>query len=111
MKGRQNSAKYTEVLEENLISFLGEFHQNEAVFQQDNAAIYTSKHTREWLTAKNINTLSWPAKSPNLNPIENLWGIQARQVYAGGRHYSSKEELQDAVQECWSKIPQNLLII
>ena len=66
IKGRQNSAKYTEVLEESLIPLLGEFHQNEAVFQHDNAAIHTSKHKREWLTAKNINTLSWPAKSPDL---------------------------------------------
>ena len=57
-------------------------------------------------SVKNISTLSWPAKSPDQNPVENLWSILARQVYAAGRQYSSKEELWNAVQECLSKIPE-----
>jgi hypothetical protein len=48
--------------------------------------------------------LKWPAKSPDLNPIENLWGIMVRQVYAGGRQYNTIEELRVAVEASWNAI-------
>ena len=48
---------------------------NNAIFQQDNASIHTSKLTKDWSKTKNIDVLDGSAKSPNLNPIKNLWGI------------------------------------
>ncbi len=43
---------------------------NNAIFLQDNAAINTSKLTKDWFKTKNIEVLDWPTKSPDLNPIE-----------------------------------------
>ena len=48
---------------------------NNAIFQQDNEAIQTSKLMKDGFKTKNIEVLVWPNKSPDLNPIENLWGI------------------------------------
>ena len=75
MKGKQNAQKYTEVLVKRLLPFLADNYQNNAIFQQDNAVIYTAKLTTKWLQDHNIATLDWPTKSPDLKPIENPWSI------------------------------------
>lgn len=69
-----------------------------SIFMQDNAAIHNSKYTRDWLNSKNIDVLNWPARSPDLNIIENLWGHLARKVYANGRQYNNLIDLKSAIE-------------
>ncbi|KHJ88717.1 hypothetical protein OESDEN_11487 [Oesophagostomum dentatum] len=66
-------------------------------FQQDNATIHVSNATKSWLRRYDINTLDWPACSPDLNPIENLWGIILRRIYANNRQFNTVNELKDAI--------------
>lgn len=44
-------------------------------FMQDNAPAHSSKKTIDWLNMKEVAILDWPARSPDLNPIENLWSF------------------------------------
>jgi hypothetical protein len=55
-----------------------------------------------WRT--NIPLLDWPARSLDLNPIENLWGILAREVYINGRQYSTSTELKVENVNAWRQI-------
>ena len=74
------------------------------VYQQDNAAIHVSNSNKQWFIDHNIETMDRPAKSPDLNPIENLWGILVRDVYEDCRQFSSTLELKKAIVEAWNRI-------
>ncbi|MBW0526850.1 hypothetical protein O181_066565 [Austropuccinia psidii MF-1] len=40
---------------------------------EDGAPIHTAIASQEWGYQNQIHKLNWPPKSPDLNPIENLW--------------------------------------
>ena len=80
IEGRQNAQKHVEVLYTSLLPFSEVHHGQDFIFQQDNASIDTVKVTKAWFEVKNT-VLDWPAKLPDLNPIENLWGIFSTKVY------------------------------
>ncbi len=56
---------------------------------------------KEW-TAAGVSVLNWPANSPDLNPIENLWGIVKRKMrYA---RPNNAEELKATIRATWALI-------
>jgi hypothetical protein len=76
---------------------------------QDGARPHWSKLTSAFFKSSGIRTYPHPPCSPDLNPIENLWGIVSNKVYAGGKQYKAADELWAAVQKEWSKIPLSTL--
>lgn len=98
-----NAENYIEVLDDVLLNFAEEFHGESWTYQQDNAPIHSAKRTKEFFASKNIPVLKWPAVSPDLNPMENLWSILSKQVYKGGRQFDTLLQLKKAIQEEWAK--------
>ncbi len=73
-----------------------------ALFQHDNDPKHTSKATVGFLKKNRVKVIQWPSMSPDLNPIEHLWGILKRQV----EHHSpsSIQCLKEVILEEWKKI-------
>lgn len=72
--------------------------------QQDGVSIHTSYLTQEWFGEYNVNVIKWPAYSPDLSPMENLWGILARSVFQNGKQYATVKDLEAAVNKCWAEV-------
>ena len=109
IKQKQDSKLYCSVLEENLIPFAETYVGETYILQQDNAATHTSRYTNSWLDGNDVYTLQWPAKSPDLNPIENIWGILAREVYRNQRQFANVEDLEECISDTWYRISRNVL--
>ena len=71
------------------------------VYQQDNAFIYQSVSTMKWFHAKNVTLLDWPSQNPDLNSMQNLWGILVRRVYSNARQFRTTNDLKLAITNAW----------
>ncbi|GFW04687.1 transposable element Tcb1 transposase [Trichonephila clavipes] len=49
-----------------------------AIFQQDNARPHVARIVQRFFVNHQIELLPWPARSPDLSPIENMWSMVAQ---------------------------------
>uniref|UniRef100_A0AAR2IMB0 Tc1-like transposase DDE domain-containing protein n=1 Tax=Pygocentrus nattereri TaxID=42514 RepID=A0AAR2IMB0_PYGNA len=78
-EGTINAERYIQVLEQHMLPSKQRLFQGcPCLFQQDNAKPHSARVTTAWLRSKRV--LDWPACSPNLSPIENVWHIMKRKI-------------------------------
>jgi len=122
LHGRVNANVYQNLLRQHAVPFLQAspnqpaiFMQDNApchtpnqpaIFMQDNAPCHTPKRVKQFLEAQKIEIMKWPAQSPDLNPIENLWKILGDTVMA--KKPTTGTELWKKLEEEWTKITPEL---
>ncbi|CAG8709722.1 12493_t:CDS:2, partial [Rhizophagus irregularis] len=74
-----NSAKYCKILQSQLLpnTYHAGYKWN---FQQNNAPMHITKLTHQFFVINDVPVINWPANSPDLNPIKNLWAILKENV-------------------------------
>ncbi len=95
---------YQNILEQFMLPSADQlFKDADFIFQQDLAPAHTTKSIKSWLNDHGVGVLDWPANSPDLNPIDNLYCQEENEKQETKRDHA--DELKATVKETWASTP------
>ena len=106
---------YKTILEEDLMRTMDYYQMDpqDIIFQHDNDPKHKAKSVQNWLSEQEFAVLSWPAQSPDLNPIEHLWAEVKRKLNKFNSPPKGINELWERITDVWNNISpqtcQNLI--
>nr|XP_047137963.1 uncharacterized protein LOC124814372 [Hydra vulgaris] len=107
-EGRLNQYEHCDILENALIPSRDLFQADQNwLFQQDNSPCHTAHSITDHFLKSNIQLMPWPARSPDLNPIENLWSKMDYQLTK--KQITSQEMLKQELTKLWLEIPIKMI--
>uniref|UniRef100_A0AAR2K5U3 Tc1-like transposase DDE domain-containing protein n=1 Tax=Pygocentrus nattereri TaxID=42514 RepID=A0AAR2K5U3_PYGNA len=107
-EGTINAKRYIQVLEQHMLPSKQRLFQGRpCLFQQDNAKPHSARVTTAWLHSKRVRVLDWPACSPDLSPIENVWCVMKHKIRQ--LRPRTVEQLKLYIKQEWERIPPTKL--
>ncbi|GFV20295.1 cAMP-specific 3',5'-cyclic phosphodiesterase 4D [Trichonephila clavipes] len=103
--GTLNSQCYiSEVLESVVLPYLQDLAT--AMLQQDSARPHVARIVQRFFVNHQIELFPWPARSPDLSPIENMWSMVAQRLTQITLPAATPDLLWQRVEAAWSVVPQ-----
>lgn len=75
---------------------------DEWILQEDNDPKHMAKKSKKWKDEHDVHRMPWPAQSPDLNPIENVWKVLKCQIRQ--YHPQSLISLKKCVSHIWGQL-------
>jgi len=97
-----------EILEPYVRLFRGAYGP-QFIFMDDNAPSHRANLVSEYLESEDIQRMQWPARSPDLNPIEHLWDVMGRRIAAHHNAPRTLQGLKDSLIKEWNLIPNDII--
>ena len=106
IEGNMKSKQYKQVLRQYFLPEANYLKENghQVKLMHDNAPCHVSKEITSFLADTGVEFLEWPAYSPDLNPIKNVWAWIKYKLYTEFDSCTSKQELIDHVFHLWGTL-------
>ncbi|GFX29508.1 transposable element Tcb2 transposase [Trichonephila clavipes] len=79
------------------------------LFMDGNVPCHRTVAAEQLLESEDIERMDWPARSPNLNPIEHVWDFLGRRLASRTLPPVTIRELRLALQDEWAAMPHQLI--
>ena len=94
-----NSKRYTDFLSKQALMHM---RTNDLTLLHDRSRVHTSKHSQNFLKENGVKSLLLPPSSPDLNPIENLYGYLKQLLQQ--RPTATLQQLRAEVRKAWRNL-------
>jgi hypothetical protein len=101
---RMNTELYIETMENSLKPSIDLLYEERAsvIYQQDNAPCQKSRLSMAWFADNQVEVMDWPARSPDLNPIEHIWSMIDQRI--NGMRFDSLAQLEEELVRQWNAV-------
>jgi DDE superfamily endonuclease len=110
--GRMNGKKYVElILDGPLREFYSDIQEERglALLMEDGSPIHTCNLAKKWRNLNGIESLEWPAQSPDLNPMEHVWKLLKDAVSSLNPPVCNIKDLCKALDNEWNKLDRKII--
>lgn len=105
-EGNLDSNTYKDILNNNLLNDFPllrgtRTRAGKYLFQQDGAGPHRGNLVKDWFIDNRVYLLNWPSYSPDLNPIENVWGFIKGELFKENTSLTTADETWEEIQDIW----------
>jgi transposase len=79
------------------------------IFMEDNARPHRARIVQHFLQQEAVQTIPWPAMSPDINPMEHVCDFIGRKINQRNPKCQNIDKLRNAILQEWQQFPQERL--